>query len=210
MMTVGLFLSIPGERQIIRLYSKSTAERDSEVFWREEGGKSKSKLLHYSSRDMRSECLIAQNTETILQKFTREPWSVLHTMACRRVDMRLIPLLLLLLVAPLATVTRKYKNLEPFFPPWRRWIVFFFVRRVCVGWGLRVEPALRWDVRGGAVRPGQVVGEPRVQRRVPLRRMRRRPLRLPRLRPRRRPGMPLPGLATYPLHGRLYGSAAIG
>jgi hypothetical protein len=57
--------------------------------------------------------LIAQNTETILQQFTREP-SVLHTMACRRVvDMRLIPLLLLLLVAPLATVTRKYKHLGP-------------------------------------------------------------------------------------------------
>jgi hypothetical protein len=34
-------------------------------------------------------------------------------MASRRVDMRLIPLLLLLLVAPLATVTRKHKNLEP-------------------------------------------------------------------------------------------------
>jgi hypothetical protein len=74
-------------------------------------------------------------------------------------------------------------------------------RRVSVGWGLRVEPTLRRDVRGGAVRPGQAVGEPRVQRRVPLRRMRRRPLRLPRLRPRRRPGMPLPGLASYVLHG---------
>ena len=123
-------------------------------------------------------------------------------MACgysggRDAIVRLIPLLFLLVVS-LSTFTSKQAAKATYASSCIFVVVLtLLVRSVGMGGRLRVQPRVRGNLRGGAVRPTGDGGEPRLQRRVPLQRMRRRPVRLPRLRSQHGPGVPLPALASY-------------